>query len=304
MKKIDKKVSLIVFAVLALSVLGLRFFQWQSAIDIDTGFFKSGSISEIVVTICVIIGTVLFAIPIYFGGSKVKEGKISAFDADSKMQSRRPSIVLASLSLMIALFIVLDLYQSLKNIGSFTVLRYILFALEVISAIIFLVLAFSQYTFKPFSETLGYMFLVPTMWSALRAAQLFKNSTALTANSQNLLKMMYLLSTILFFVYFARYRAGLSKKRTKHIMLVSAMLTAVLGISMVVPIFVYKDTIGFDYSSDLMYCDLCISLFAAWTILCSFGKDYSNVSAINQFDTEIKPNLDEEKTSDDETQSN
>lgn len=303
MKKLDRKISLVIFALMILAVLGLRFYQWQNSVDLDTGFFKSGSMSETVVAICVAVGTILFAIPLYFGSSKVAEGKISAFDADNLMQSRRPSVVLASLSLMIGLFTAWDIYQNISAIKAFTVLRYILFGLEIISVIVFLVLAVNQYLQKQFPEMLGFMFLVPTMWSAFRAAQLFKNSVALTSNSQNLLKMMYLLSTILFFVYFARYRAGLSKKRTKQIMLVSAMLTAVLGIAMVVPLFVYDKSIGFEYSSDLLYCDLSISLFAAWTILCDFGKDYNDVAPIIQNEIVNTPNFIGQETTDDETPS-
>lgn len=304
MKKIDRKASLVIFAVLTLLILALRFLQWHSAIDIDTGFFKSGNMSEIIIAVCVLVGAILFAVPIYFGSSKAPEGKISAFEADSVMQSKRPSIVLASLSLMIGLFIGWDIYQNIGNIRAFTAIRYVLFALEIVSAIVFLILAFNQYFSKRFSEMLGYMFLVPTMWSAFRAAQLFKNSNALTANSQNLLKMMYILCTILFFVYFARFKAGLSKKRTKEIMLISAMLTAVLGISMVVPIFVYGKSIGFEYSSDLLYCDLCISLFAAWVVLLNFGKDYNGVAELNRLETVNTPIFSETVSNDDDKQSN
>lgn len=305
MKKIDRKISLIIFVVVIILVTALRFYQWSSAIDLDTGFFKGSTATEMAMIISVVVGTVLFAIPVLFGASKPKkEGDVSAFDADSKLTAKRTSVVFASISMMICLFIIWDLVSNFTGIAGFGALKYILLILELCSAVVFGITAVMQYINKPFLEGLGFSYLIPTMWFALRAAQLFKNSTALTSNSQNLIKMMFLLSAILFFVYFARYRAGFSKRRTKETILITGMLTAVFSITMVVPLFVFGGSIAFEYSNDLLGCDLCVGAFAICTIVRFFGKDYKKIDDENEAEIENSSDFNTDESFVDETDTN
>ena len=299
MKKIDKRASLIFFAVTLIAAVFTRCVQWCTVIDSQTGFFAGSSFAKNLLTIVIIVGAAIFSLIVLFGGTtNVQEGKVSAFTADRELLIKRTSVIFASISAICGMFIIWELFVNF-DAGMFDgKIKTWLFdavakALQALSGVVFIVTAYCQYTNKPISTKLGYSYLIPTMWVAIRAANLFKNTAALTSNSQNMLKMMYLLSAILFFVYTARFFAGFEKKQTRKIILITAMLTSVFGFTTIIPAYIYGSTAVFYYDASFFETDLFISIFAIGVALIFLGKDIEEEPVIVEKDEEIIEEIEE-----------
>ena len=274
MKFIDKKSSIFVFAITLVTAVVLRCFQWTIAIDTKTGFFIGNDVIITALTGVIILGALLISIAVLFGKSETKEGKVTAFCADRSQVVKRTSITFASVLTICGLFILWDLVIGFSQIAFAGILKIFLLALQVLSAVVLLIAAFLQYANKPYNALMGYGFLIPTMWIAFRAAQLFKNSTVIVNNSQDLLKLLYLLSAILFFVYTARFYAGLEKRFTRQTIVITGMLTAILSFTTVIPAYIFGDTAQFAYDKSFFEVDLLIGVLAIGMMLKFFSKDY------------------------------
>lgn len=196
----------------------IRFFQYVTILDFNTGFFTNGSeLASGTVYIALAVFGVAAVFLALFG---VKRGWTAA-TASSDGLGAKATLVQGVCWLAAAVILCLGVFGE----SGFTVIYHALSA--TVFAIIGLLLL--KNTVPP--QTAGILNIVPSLLLFIKLTLLFRDDMVIKNHSENLILLLVYICGVLFLSSAARFFARLEGKRTRARELVTAVLTALFSLT-------------------------------------------------------------------------
>ncbi len=216
-------------AVLAAVIL--RIVQLNVAVDFATGFFIEHSVWV----------PLLAALLVLFALYAIGQTACNLFPPVNPYEGHRLKPIGIAAMLLGVVMIASGFVEILTSAGTGSatgLLQYLVILLEIAAGGVFLYQGFlllQQAAEKLQSHVL---MLVPAVWSVVSLMVNFIAHTTIAGISEYLFDILFDAAAVLFLFYFARFTAGLWRKRQEQLMLLFGLLTVMLGaVSTVPPLF-------------------------------------------------------------------
>lgn len=199
----------------------LRFFQYASVIDFETGFFTEGS--GIAGNIIYILFALAFVLGIVGAAADCRR-KSTAFTKSADMLSSSSTLLVGAAYVIGGIFFAVSAYTALPQLG-FQLISMATLALAL------LVIGFLLLSSKKIPPVAGYLQLVPTITLTCHAAVYFTSDLVIKRMSDQLVGMLADIVMVLLCLAFGRYLTGNEARLTRGKLIVYAVVEIVLSAS-------------------------------------------------------------------------
>lgn len=252
-----KKVSLVLLYIVGLAVcLFYRFFQINTMVDTNTGFFLLGYENSNYVFYGLIAAFVVFLVFLGVFGDGIK-------------QRKHDSAVIGVFSIFLGLVaVVMSIHLTLGFKNEIGLILYT--ASAYLFAVFLLVFGYCQIAVKKFPSGLA---IIPILFSGIRLTIVFLNYYGLAKTIDVIIEIIMLIMSLLFWNYFCKFAVDMNSKITSRWLVGIALSASLLCFVATVPTYYSQIFLNVKPVSDAIstsYFDLATGIYIVVFLICSF----------------------------------
>ena len=225
----NAKWILIVLLIILAASAATRAVQYFTAIDFNTGFYKEGHFSVVLLTVLLWIGGI-GAFLLAFCRSNDNPGKSSVAVITGSIIAGALLIIQSAGGFTVTAFAEISGYGVLGT-NTVNAFDYIIYVLQLISGIVFLIYAAKRKSGKK----AGLYMIFPALYTCCHLIKAFMLYTTIINISENLFDILNLCANLLFLYAFTRYAMGMTDRKTRAWLAVTSYWAALFGFITAVP---------------------------------------------------------------------
>ncbi len=304
--KLDKKMSLLAYALTLVCAVAARTIQLQNNMDFSTGKYIDPSIGKNYSFWVILIGFVLIFLILTFGKSRDKAIKscilVNPMRLNADKLNKKISPKASAAMFLMAFLIIFDIFLELSAVANVNielstednpvfifagipVLDWFIYVLAIISAITFITIGANIIKGEGISRGNGVFLAFYAVWKLLQIFSMMNNNEIIGVHSEKIYVMLTAMTSAMFFIFAAKFFSGFEKKHTRIWLCMYGYMASIFAAVSTIPRYIifftkrYEDRLGMETpdTSDVGI------IFATIAIVAVFwgAYEYRNMPKLN-----------------------